>query len=135
MDRHDLSAWRWLAATVLAHLVISIVHGIAHTDAQVPLSLAGTLFVFTVIIVGPPAGLAWTWINERRGSWLVAATMAGSFVFGVVNHFLISGPDHVAHVAASSRTLFATTAVLVAFTEAVGFVLAIRLARRRIAVR
>jgi hypothetical protein len=44
--------------------------------------------------------------------------MAASLVFGVVNHFLLASPDHVSHVAQQWRTLFATTAVLLALTEA-----------------
>jgi Na+/proline symporter len=52
-------------------------------------------------------------------------------VFGFVNHFVFSSPDHVAHVARPWRPLFATTAVLLALTEALGSGLAIRLARER----
>jgi hypothetical protein len=48
-----------------------------------------------------------------------------------VNHFMLSSPDHVAHVDPQWRTLFATTAVLLAVTEAVACGLAIRLARER----
>jgi len=102
-------------------------------QAQVPMSLAANLFVFIVILAGPVAGLAWTWVSDRAGSWVVAVAMAASFVFGVVNHFLIAGPDHVAHVAERSRALFATTAVLVAITEVLGCVLAVRVARRKVA--
>jgi hypothetical protein len=35
-----------LAAVVFVHLAINIAHGSAHTGAQVPLSLAGMLFVY-----------------------------------------------------------------------------------------
>jgi hypothetical protein len=124
-------ARRWLTAVVLLHLVISVVHGWAHTEADVPLSRSATLFVYTVILAGPLVGLVVTWPAERIGAWLVAMTMAGSFVFGLVNHFVFDSPDHVAHVARQWRALFATTAVLLALTEAIGFVLAIRLARGR----
>ena len=40
--------------------------------------------------------------------------MAGSLVFGLVNHFVFVSPDHVAHVDPQWRPLFATTAVLLA---------------------
>jgi hypothetical protein len=46
--------------------------------------------------------------------------MAGALVFGIVNHFVISSPDHVNHVAAQWRMLFASTAVLLVITEGVG---------------
>jgi hypothetical protein len=122
---------RWLIAIVLSHLAVSIVHGAAHDQAQVPLSPAANLFVFIVILAGPLVGLALTWPAERIGSWLIAITMAGSLVFGVVNHFVLASPDHVAHVAAQSRALFTTTAVLLALTEALGAGLAIRIAREK----
>src|SRR6516225_10088736 len=107
MNQHTAgSPWKWMAAAVLAHLVISMVHGAAHSGANVPLSLPATLFVFLVILAGPVAGLALSWRAERLGSAIVALTMAGSLVFGVVNHFLLESPDHVGHVAAQWRLLF-----------------------------
>jgi hypothetical protein len=121
----------WLTAAVLFHLAVSIVHGAAHAEAHVPLSRAANLFVFVVILAGPLAGLALVWPAERIGSWLIAITMAGSLVFGLVNHFALAGPDHVAHVARQWRPLFTTTAALLALTEALGFGLAIRFARER----
>ena len=47
-------------------------------------------------------------------------SMAGALVFGLVNHFFIQGADHVAHVAREWRTLFASTAALLAVLEAAG---------------
>jgi hypothetical protein len=119
-----------MAAAVLAHLVISLVHGAAHGGAQVPLSLAANAFVFVVILAGPVLGLALSWRVERTGSLIVALTMAGSLVFGVVNHFVLESPDHVSHVAAKWRMLFGSTAVLLALTEMLGLGFAIRLVRR-----
>ena len=125
------SAWRWLTAAVLLHLAVSIIHGTAHSRAHVPLSTAANLFVFGVILTGPLAGLALAWRAERIGSWVIAITMAGAFVFGCVNHFVLAGPDHVAQVVESWRPLFTTTAVLLAATEAFSSALAIRIARFR----
>jgi len=124
-------ARRWLTAAVLTHLAVSIVHGTAHAGAHVPLSPAANLFVYIVILAGPLVGLALTWPSERMGSWLIAMTMTGSLVFGLVNHFVLAGPDHVAEVARQWRPLFTTTAVLLALTEALGSGLALRLARAR----
>jgi hypothetical protein len=122
---------RWLTAAVLSHLVVSIVHGAAHNGAQVPLSPAANLFVLAVIVAGPVVGLALTWPAARLGTWVIAITMAGSLVFGLVNHFVLASPDHVAHVAPEWRPLFTTTAVLLALTEALGVSLAIAVARER----
>ena len=119
-----------MAAAVLAHLVISMVHGAAHGGAHIPMSVAANLFVFLVILAGPVVGLALSWRAERTGSLIVALTMAGSLVFGSVNHFLLDSPDHVRHVEAQWRMMFATTAVLLTITETLGLGFAIRLLRR-----
>jgi len=126
---------RWLTAAVLSHLAVSFVHGAAHAGADVPLSPAANLFVYIVVLAGPMVGLALTWLGWRFGNWVIAITMAASLVFGVVNHFLLASPDHVAHVAQQWRTLFGATAVLLALTEAVGSGLAIRLSRESTHVR
>ena len=125
------SAWRWLTAAVLVHLVVSIVHGSAHSEAHVPLSRAASLFVFGVIVAGPLVGLAVASFTERIGSWLIALTMASALVFGCVNHFLLVGPDHVSQVAERWRPMFTTTAALLAAIEGLASALAFSIARRR----
>ena len=132
MSEGGLRQRNWIAAIVVLHLIISIFHGSAHDGAHVPLSRAATLFVFVVILAGPLAGAALMWRDRVAGSWVVAVTLAASLVFGVVNHFVLPSPDHVAQVARQWQPLFATTAVLLALTEAVGAGLAIRMARERI---
>ena len=109
-----------LAAVVLVHVAISLVHGRAHAGAQVFLPPAGAWFVYIVILAGPLVGLAMSLWRPQAGAWLVAASMGGALVFGLVNHFIIAGSDHVAHVAAQWRTLFGVTAALLAVSEAVG---------------
>src|SRR3954469_12376610 len=109
-----------LAAIVIFHLIVSVFHGAAHSGAQVFLPLAGNLFVYIVILAGPLGGLALSPWRPHLGAALVGVTLAGSFVFGVVNHFVIPGADHVTHVAREWRSLFATTAVLLAVVEAAG---------------
>jgi hypothetical protein len=52
-------------------------------------------------------------------------------LFGLVNHFVVASPDHVAHVDRQWRDLFTTTAVLLTVSEALGTVLAIRFVRER----
>jgi hypothetical protein len=120
-----------MAAAVLAHLVISVVHGAAHGGAQIAMSLVANLFVFVVILAGPVLGLALSWRAEWLGSLIVALTMAGSLVFGFVNHFLLDSPDHVSQVEEQWRMLFGTTAVLLTITEMLGLGIAIRLIRVR----
>lgn len=120
-----------MAVFVLIHLGISVIHGTAHSNARVNLSTAGNVFVFTVILAGPLIGLVLLWPAERLGLWLIALTMWASLVFGVINHFVLSSPDHVAHVDPQFRSLFTTTAVLLAVTEAVCAGLAVHALRGR----
>ena len=132
MSRHHNRARVWIGSAVAAHLVVSILHGTAHTGARVPLSPAANLFVLGVILAGPLVGLALMWPAERIGIWLIGGTMAASLVFGLVNHFVLSSPDHVGHVDPEWRLLFATTAALLAVIEAAGVGLAIHFGRERI---
>ena len=128
-------AWtgRWaLSAVVLVHLAISIVHGQAHEGAQVPLPFAAALFVYIIILAGPLVGLIASVWRPVAGAGIVAASMAGALLFGLINHFIIAGPDHVDHVAAEWRTLFGTTAVLLLVSEAVGVATAIWCAARTV---
>jgi len=131
MDPRTSRIRLWLTAVVLAHLVISLAHGRAHGQARVPLSVAANLFVFLVILAGPLLGLVLIRYAQRAGAWLVASTLTASFVFGVVNHFLIAGADHVAYVDPHARALFAATAVLLAASEGIGAALAVRLCGKR----
>ena len=109
-----------LTAIVLIHLAINVVHGWAHAGAQVPLSAAGALFVYIVILAGPLVGLGvWRW-RPRLGGWTVAACMSGALLFGLINHFIIDGSDHVARVAAEGQSLFGVTAGLLVACEALG---------------
>jgi hypothetical protein len=80
--------------------------------------------------VGPFAGLALSRWRPAAGAWLVAATMTGALVFGIVNHFLIVSPDHVSQVSGQGQGLFRTTAVLLVLTEAAGIGAGISFAMR-----
>ena len=121
-----------LASVVLVHFAINVAHGRAHVGAEVPLSLLGMLFVYIVILAAPLAGLGvWRW-RPRLGGWIVAASMGGALVFGLINHFLIDGSDHVAHVAADWRLLFGITAMLLVVCELAGTVIGVWAARESI---
>src|SRR2546425_10124941 len=84
--RTNTPSQRLLAAVVVGHLIVSIVHGAAHSEARIPTTLAANLFIWIVILAGPLAGLWMSLSRPVAGGWIVAATMAGSLVFGVVNH-------------------------------------------------
>jgi hypothetical protein len=61
----------------------------------VNLGPAGLAFVLAVIEIGPLAGLVWMRTNRRSGARLIALTMMGSLLFGLINHFIIPGTDRV----------------------------------------
>jgi hypothetical protein len=130
--RTNTPSQRLLAAVVVGHLIVSIVHGAAHSEARIPTTLVANLFIWIVILAGPLAGLWMSLSRPVAGGWIVAATMAGSLVFGVVNHFVIVSPDHVSHVAPEWRTLFAVTAALLVVSEVAGVVVGITSARRAV---
>ena len=90
------------------------------------------LFVYIVILAAPLVGLGlWRW-RPRLGGWIVAASMSGALVFGLINHFIIDGSDHVAHVASEWSLLFGVTAALLVVCEAAGTVIGLWAARASI---
>lgn len=110
-----------LVLVVAAHLVVTVFHGRAHTGAVVPTSTLASLFILTVIVVAPVVGAVVLWFfSIAGGAWVLALSLAASLVFGVVNHFILESPDHVARIAIEWRGLFTLTAVLLALTEALG---------------
>ena len=115
MRVHSLNTW--LATLTIAHFVVSGVHGVAHSLARVSQGPAAVAFVIVVILLGPLAGLALTRVQPRAGAALIAATTAGGLLFGLVNHFVLPGADHVTHVDAEWRALFGATAALLAVME------------------
>jgi hypothetical protein len=113
---------RYGTAVVLVHLFVTTLHGTAHANLQIGLTTAQKLFVLLVINVLPLLAMALLWTRyQRAGCVLLSASMFASMLFGVWNHFVVSGPDHVAHVASGpAGLLFQITAVLLAITEAAG---------------
>ena len=81
---------------VLTHVLINIIHGAAHRQLHVGLHSAGMLFVASVVVLCPLLALALLWTCQKRlGLILLTFSMAASATFGLYNHFVVSGPDHV----------------------------------------
>jgi hypothetical protein len=127
-----MHAARYGTAIVLAHLLVNIVHGAAHQQLHIGLSPAETLFVMAVILVGPLAAMVLLWTSQQRlGLVMLALSMAGSLVFGLYHHFLMTGPDHVGEQAAGLwATTFAVTSYLLLLTEAIGTYVGLRFSYR-----
>jgi hypothetical protein len=107
---------------VLAHLLVSIIHGCAHDRLVVGLSPWQNVYVLTVIVIAPLVAMALIWTRyAHAGLLLLVISMAGSLIFGVVYHYIVISPDHVSHIPpGDAQGLFRTTALLLALTEAFG---------------
>lgn len=123
-------------ALIAVHFAIVVLHSIAHEVLPVKATPAQLAFIVPVIILAPiVAGLIiakWT----TAAIALLAASMLGSFVFGLYYHFIADTIDHVAHVAQMQPPLwsqmFQVTAYLLAISELLGAVLgAVWLINRR----
>lgn len=122
-----IRAVQYAVLVIVVHALVSALHGAAHLRLNVPLSFAQNLYIVVVVVIAPlVAGLLLWKGRHLSGTLLLIGSMAGAFVFGVYNHFAVSSPDHVSHVAAMSSgkwvTVFQVTAVLLALVEASGCV-------------
>jgi hypothetical protein len=109
-------------AIVVFHAIANGLHGLAHVEIPVALSLLQSLFVGIVIFSIPiiAAVLLWTQFY-RIGSWLLLGSMAGSLFFGLYNHFIVMSPDHVSQVSfAGWGLLFQVTAFLILIVDGLG---------------
>ena len=114
---------RWLGVgIVLAHFVVVMFHGSAHTNLKINLATWQTVFVLIVIVLAPLAAAILIWTRFARfGFVLLAASMAGALLFGVYFHYLAISPDHVSHLPpGDAQATFRWTALLLAITEAIG---------------
>ena len=71
---------------------------------------------WAAIVVG------WKW-GMGKGASLYALSMALSFLFGYIFHFVVDGPDLHANIALEYRSMFLHSAAGLALTEFSGFVL------------
>jgi ACR3 family arsenite efflux pump ArsB len=112
------------AVAVVAHLVVSIVHGRAHEGLRVGLSNWQNIYVLTVIVIAPLIAMVLIWTRlARSGLILLVISMAGSLIFGVAYHYVVISPDHVSHIPpGDAQGLFRTTALLLVLTELFGVV-------------
>jgi len=111
-------------AVVTFHFVIVVLHSIAHQILPVPATPAQLAFIVPVIIVAPIVAGFMLLKFETAGMLLLAASMLGSFVFGLYYHFIADTIDHVAHVTQMQPVLwsqmFQATSYLLAISEAAG---------------
>ncbi|MEH2119256.1 hypothetical protein [Nostoc sp.] len=107
---------------VVIHVIINGLHGLAHVEIPVSLSLLQSLFVGIVIFPIPmiAAVLLWTQFYHI-GSWLLLSSIAASLLFGIYNHLLVISPDHLSQVSfAGWGLLFQITAILILIVDGFG---------------
>lgn len=117
----------WLVTlAVLAHLVVTLFHGQAHTKLGVALASWQQVYVIAVILLAPLLALILSWTRYASiGAWLLLGSMLGSLIFGAMYHYVIISNDHVAHLpVGEARSLFRLTALLLIITETLGVVVA-----------
>jgi hypothetical protein len=116
-----------LVAIVLVHFLVLLWHGAAHRRLAIPLTAWQTAFVGLVIFLLPLIGASLLWTNHSRAAaQLIALSMFGALVFGVVNHFMLISPDHITVVPTHPcRYSFIFSAALLVVTETVGTVLGV----------
>ena len=115
-----------VAIVVLAHLIVNLFHGQAHTSLGVGLNSWQQIYVIVVILLAPLVAFGLSLTKYlRTGLWLLLLSMLGSLIFGASYHYVIISPDHVAHLpAGDAQRLFRGTALLLVITEALGVALA-----------
>ena len=121
-----LSNKAWIAIAVVAHLIVNVLHGQAHTSLKVGLSNWQNVYVVTVILLAPLVALALSFTRYARAAlWLLLVAMLGALIFGACYHYVIISPDHVAHLPpGDARGMFRTTALLLVLTEIFGVLVA-----------
>jgi cation transport ATPase len=110
-----------VTALVAIHLVATIWHGNAHTELDVTLSFAQTVFVYVVILIAPLVAAALVWTRHQTiGLWLFFLSMLGAFLFGAYHHYVLVSPDNIAHLPdgpAAAHAQFIESAAVIALLE------------------
>ena len=112
----------YVTLIVVAHLLLSIPHGLAHLELRVGLVRPDVIFVILVVLLLPlvAMGLVWT-AQKRLGLILLSLSMSGSLLFGLYHHFMVMGPDHVRSQPPNPWGLaFVLTAYGLSIAEAIG---------------
>ena len=112
----------YVTTIVVAHLLLSIAHGLAHLELRVGLVWPDVTFVILVVLLLPLVAMGLVWTTEKRlGLILLSLSMSGSLLFGLYHHFMVMGPDHVRSQPPNPWGLaFVLTAYGLSIAEAIG---------------
>lgn len=134
MQSKTISGWkmpivRYAILVVLAHIIITGMHGIAHQQAGVSISDFQFAYVFLVTLAAPIAAAVMLFLNKPKiqlgGAWLLLVSMLGSLLFGLVYHVLLPGSDNIFTIIMhepllDSAVFFTSTAMLLVIVDGVG---------------
>ncbi|KAI9130337.1 hypothetical protein [Acaryochloris sp. CCMEE 5410] len=111
-----------ITRVVIAHTLISALHGLAHLLIPVPISVLQALFIAGVISALQIVAVLLVWRQQVKwASTVLLVSMAGSLLFGLYNHFVVISPDHFFQMPPTSLgVLFQVTAVLLTVSEGIG---------------
>lgn len=107
MNRQNL-----VLAAVASHLLLAVLHGLVH--GAIPVIPTGWTAAFAIVSLYfiPVAGASLAVSGHRRvGAAVLLTAGIVNFAFDGALHFMISNPDHVAHVT-DHHVLFGVTAIL-----------------------
>src|SRR5438093_1327446 len=90
---------------VVFHLLISLVHGMAHSRLHIDMNLWRSLYILIVITLLPLISGFLVWRRWRGGFFLLTLSMLGSLIFGGYYHFVAAGADNTLSLGSHSWTL------------------------------
>ncbi|HEX6282033.1 MAG TPA: hypothetical protein VFZ67_07370 [Nitrososphaera sp.] len=119
---------RYAILVVLAHIIITGVHGFTHQQLDVSLSDFQSAYVFLATVAAPIAAAIMLFLNKPKkiqlvGAWLLFVSMLGSLLFGLAYHVVLPGSDNifsVMHDPSWDSVVFTSTAILLVIVDAVG---------------
>jgi hypothetical protein len=119
-------------AVVVVSAVVNVAHTASHAGQHL-MSLPGWQLAYIAIVIyaAPLVAASLLWTQYRfAGAWLLAASMAGSFAFGLLYHFVIPGPDNVfTQPPGTWRTVFGVSAALLLPLQGAGCLVGLLAAR------
>ena len=79
-------------------------------------------FIFLVVTLMPWVAVFLAWkVSIKWGAAVFSVSMAASFVFGYLLHFVLNSPDLYSNVSGEHSVIFLHTALYLALVEFAGF--------------
>lgn len=113
----------WLVGV---HAAVGLLHGVSHVVLGVVPSAADIAFIVVVIGIMPIELLPFVLRGSQVGVGFFALAFAASWLYGMLNHFVIEGADHVPGLNHGVwQAIFTVTGAMILGLEAAGTLLAV----------